>query len=289
MDLTVLGCRGGVPGEEASSGYLVTHHATALLLDCGPGVFGRLVASGLRDRLSGVVLTHLHYDHCADALVLARALAVKAAAGSEEGAPSEVGRLASVPALLVPEGGDELLQAMAQLFPVPVLPAYQRCFEIGLGLATMVDGERVDIGDLQIQAFRLRHAIPNNGLRITAGGVSLAYTGDTGPCDEVIALARGVDLLLCEATFDRSGVHPEHGHLSAQEAGVIAREAEVGALVLTHFLEGSPSWRLRQVELARREFSGPIVAATAGMTIPLSFGAALPSATRTAPLGSIQP
>lgn len=267
----MLGCRAGVPGDEASSGYLVTHHETALLLDCGPGVFARLVTSGLRDRLSGVVLSHMHQDHCADAFVLARALAAQRVAAPPEGTAEQVGPTGPVPPLLVPEGGREILEGMGRLFPVPALPAYQQCFEIGLALAPMADGDEVEVGDVHLEAVRLRHASANNGVRVSAAGVSLAYTGDTGPCDEILTLARGADLLLCEATFDRSGVHLEHGHLSAQEAGAVAEEAGVGILVLTHFLHGSPAWRQQQVERAGGEFSGPIIAATAGMTVPLSL------------------
>ncbi|GAA2756192.1 hypothetical protein GCM10009872_15520 [Actinopolymorpha rutila] len=46
----------------------------------------------------------------------------------------------------------------------------------------------------------LPHWLPNAGERLTAAGTTLAYTGDTGPDPEVVALARDVDVLLAEAT-----------------------------------------------------------------------------------------
>jgi hypothetical protein len=43
--------------------------------------------------------------------------------------------------------------------------------------------------------------VPNAGLRLTAGGKTLAYTGDTGPSPDLLDLAREADLFLAEATF----------------------------------------------------------------------------------------
>ena len=65
---------------------------------------------------------------------------------------------------------------------------------------------------------------------------------DTSVCDNALALAEGVDLLLCEATFVESESHlaREYGHLTARHAATIAREAGVGLLVLTHFSSRYP-------------------------------------------------
>ena len=61
----------------------------------------------------------------------------------------------------------------------------------------------------------------------------LAYTGDTGPCDNAVELAEGADLLLSEATYQD---HSELSffHLSASQAAEHAAKAEVRRLVLTH-------------------------------------------------------
>ena len=68
-------------------------------------------------------------------------------------------------------------------------------------------------------------------------GRSFAIVMDTAACDAAVELARGVDLLLCEATFleSESFLARDYGHLTAREAATIAREADVGQLVLTHF------------------------------------------------------
>jgi ribonuclease BN (tRNA processing enzyme) len=64
------------------------------------------------------------------------------------------------------------------------------------------------------------------------------YTGDTGPCPDVVALAAGADVLLAEAAHpDRPGLPPDL-HLTGREAGEHAVAAGVGRLLLTHV----PAW-----------------------------------------------
>ena len=45
------------------------------------------------------------------------------------------------------------------------------------------------------------HPVEAYGLRVTVGDATLAYTGDTGPCEALDRLAAGADLLLAEASF----------------------------------------------------------------------------------------
>jgi ribonuclease BN (tRNA processing enzyme) len=71
------------------------------------------------------------------------------------------------------------------------------------------------------------------GYRIEAGGKILAYTGDTGPCEAAIDIARDADLYLAEATYqDASNLMPFH--LSATQAGEAATQAGAKRLMLTH-------------------------------------------------------
>ncbi len=99
------------------------------------------------------------------------------------------------------------------------------------------------------------------GYRIEVGGKTLAYTGDSGPCDEVLQLAQGADLFLCEATWKHDdGLLPFH--MSARQAGEHAARAGVGSLVLTHI------WPTLDPEDSRAEaagaFDGPIEVARGG-------------------------
>lgn len=68
-------------------------------------------------------------------------------------------------------------------------------------------------------------------------GQRFAFVMDTRLCEGVDALAESCDLLVIESTF-LDGDHrlaSDHGHLTAGQAGRVAKEAGVRHLVLTHF------------------------------------------------------
>ena len=94
-------------------------------------------------------------------------------------------------------------------------------------------------------------------------GTVLAYTGDTGPSDNVHDLAAGADIFLAEAT------HVDGGevafHLTARQAARYASAAGVGCLVLTHLEPGvDPAVSAAQ---AREVFDGTILVAHPGLRI----------------------
>jgi ribonuclease BN (tRNA processing enzyme) len=102
------------------------------------------------------------------------------------------------------------------------------------------------------------------GYRIEAGGSVLAYTGDSGPSDEVVKLAEDADLFLCEATWKHSdGLLPFH--MSAKQAAEHAARAAAGRLILTHI------WPTLDRNMSRDEaassFDGPIDVARGGMRV----------------------
>jgi ribonuclease BN (tRNA processing enzyme) len=84
----------------------------------------------------------------------------------------------------------------------------------------------------------------------------LADSGDTGPCAELVDLARDADLLLAEAAFQVREDNPVDLHLTGVDAGDAASKAEVGRLLLTHI----PPWHDREVALAeaRTSFGGDV-------------------------------
>lgn len=68
-------------------------------------------------------------------------------------------------------------------------------------------------------------------------GDSIAIVIDTRYCQNAIEIARNARLLLCESTYqeEHAELAHHHYHLTAKEAGTIAKEANVRQLILTHF------------------------------------------------------
>jgi len=128
---------------------------------------------------------------------------------------------------------------------------------------------RFGIGPFEVDSWMLPHFVPNAGLRLTAGGTVLAYTGDTGPSPDIVALARGADLLLAEATYPYVVPADSAAYLSsAVAAGQNAARAGAGRLVLTHLWPGTdPAAATRA---AAGAFDGPTEVARPGLAIGLS-------------------
>ncbi len=85
----------------------------------------------------------------------------------------------------------------------------------------IVDGKRILIDEVSI----------------LKDGDSIAIIIDTRPCTNAINLAKGAKILLCESTYleaHRDLAH-RHFHLTAREAAIMAKEANVEKLILTHF------------------------------------------------------
>ena len=127
----------------------------------------------------------------------------------------------------------------------------------------------VDIGPFRAHTRLLPHWVPNLGVRLSAGGRSLVYTGDTGPSPVVAELATGADLLLAEATHLSEPPPDVAPYLStAALAGSHAAAAGVGRLLLTHLWPGTPP--SDAMAAAATAYSGPIGVATADLVVDLA-------------------
>jgi len=218
VKLTVVGCSGSGPGPKSpASCYLVEHDGFRLVLDLGNGSFGTLQAVVDPDAIDAVFLSHLHADHCLDV------------------APYVVWRRYS---------GRSSKALVPMYAPVGAERRLALAYDIdGDGLSDVFDFVPVgpgsfDLGPFQVTLARTAHPVECYAIRLDAGGRSLVYTGDTGPCRRVVELARGADVLLAEAAHPPGPGLPEGLHLTGREAGEHAAEAGVGRLLLTHV----PAW-----------------------------------------------
>ncbi|MGY1855550.1 MBL fold metallo-hydrolase [Modestobacter sp. SYSU DS0290] len=226
MRLTVVGCAGSAPGPDSpASCYLVEHDEFVLLLDLGNGSFGAL--QGLRHptEIDAVYLSHLHADHCLDA---APFIVWHRYSGQSDGR--------AVP-LYAPVGADRRLATAYD----PDGGAIDDVFDV-----TPVGPGSWTIGPFEVTTARTAHPVECYAVRLTAGGRSLVYTGDTGPSEAVVELARGADVLLAEAAYAEGPDLPPGLHLTGRQAGEHAAAAGVGRLLVTHV----PAWVDAEGQLA---------------------------------------
>lgn len=114
--------------------------------------------------------------------------------------------------------------------------------------------------DLNVSGMPVKHLIPTIGLRFDfADGKTVAYSCDTEPCDSLMKLAKGADILLQESAG------PGKGHTSAAQAGEIATAAQVKHLVLIHYDQNAGRDQL--LRAAQEKFSGEVSLAVDGMSL----------------------
>ena len=211
VKVTVIGSSPAWPNPgSAQSGYLLEQGGT-LLLDCGPGVLGRLRKNGTQ--VDAIAITHFHLDHWGDLVPWAW---LNAYGPEDQRLTCEV---------WVPPKGIEELNRFASFWGNPEM--FQRAFS----LREFEPRQPFDAAGFEVQAHRLPHYdMEAYGFRVTGGGKAIAYSGDSAPTEELATLARGADLFICEATLARDHQETLRGHLSAEEALAAAD----GPILLTH-------------------------------------------------------
>lgn len=246
MRLTVLGGCGAWPAAgQACSGFLVEHEGFRLLLDAGYATVPRLLQHIAPGLLDAAFISHGHPDHCADLSPLLRARRLR-----DDPAPP-------LPVYALPGALDAVL---ALDRPGMLADAYE-LHEFGAG-------DALDIGPFQARTRLLPHWLPNAGLRLSAGGRVIAYTGDSGPSPDLPALARAADLLVAEASFvDQAPGEPGQYLSSARHAGRQATLAGAGRLMLTHLMPGTDQAAARSA--ARAGYDGEISLAAPGLVLSL--------------------
>ena len=102
-------------------------------------------------------------------------------------------------------------------------------------------------------------------------GRKIVYTGDTLPCDSVVKMANGADVLIHESTFDpeRKDEAKERLHSTMEDAAKIAKKAKVGQLVLTHFSPRYPDVKMFEKEI-RKIFPNTVFAHD-GLVLDVGF------------------
>lgn len=252
MKLEVIGSScGGPRGGQPAAGYVVHAGEDQVLLDCGPGVATALTRGSLA-RMSAIVISHGHYDHTADLVILGTCL-------------TSLGELPGNKPMPVyfPPGTLEPIVTYAHSYPFFV-GKNLRMFDHVFAATEYEPGKDIHVGNVRIAPTGpTEHPLTNWALRVTDGRTILTYSGDSAYSERLIEAARGSDLFLCDAYGPDFG-HPSH--MSAEEAGKIAGAAGVKSLLLTHVMEHSAEYRRRLVESARRYYSGPIDVAQAGVT-----------------------
>lgn len=298
LSLLVLGSGGpdATPGGRASAGYLIfLDGKPRILMDVGGGTYQRLAQSGANIKdLDIVLLSHLHADHTGDLSSTVKTIYFhNRDAGTYRTAPI---RIFGPGANGVKFPGTDVTQFPASSAYVDghydevigverYLNAFAPAISGGDLNYTATDvspdifaspgvpapvQELVNEGGLIIKAIGVFHGpVPSLGFRIEYKGKSIAYSGDTNSrTGNMITLARGADLLIYDTaitdTLPSVQADPRNAvffqlHTTPSRMGVVAREAHVSTLLLSHLTRDTES-RVGEVKslIRAQGFTGKI-------------------------------
>ena len=248
MPFQFFGTSAAVPSPDRDNTALAFYSDDeVVLVDCSGSPYQKLLKAGLDPmRVSSLIVTHRHVDHVYGIPSLAHNMGL---AGRR--APIRVYALAETM---------RTVRGFMDLFPLEEKMPYR------IELHEIPAKEGYDV--LRARGFNVlstpvKHGAANIGLRVEWDSPrergAVVYSSDTSPCPTLLALARGADILIHEATFlhDEVARAAADGHTTGYQAGEVARQAGVKRLILCHFGAGLYR-RLEELRLeAEHAFGGP--------------------------------
>ncbi|EEU9227709.1 ribonuclease BN [Escherichia coli] len=270
MELIFLGTSAGVPTRtrNVTAILLNLQHLTQSglwLFDCGEGTQHQLLHTAFNPgKLDKIFISHLHGDHlfglpgllCSRSMSgIIQPLTIYGPQGIREFVETALrisGSWTDYPLEIVEIGAGEILDDGLRKVTAYPLEHPLECYGYRIE-------EHDKPGALNAQALKAAGVPPGplfqelkagktitledgrqiNGADYLAApvpGKALAIFGDTGPCDAALDLAKGVDVMVHEATLDitMEAKANSRGHSSTRQAATLAREAGVGKLIITH-------------------------------------------------------
>lgn len=216
--------------DRAGPSNVVRCGRQTIVVDCGNGVLYQLAKLGIAPReITHVFITHHHVDHNADLGYLLVAPWVQ----KGEHHP---------PVVLGPPGTYEYTRRVlaAQDFDFRARVSHGFVAERAApAVVELYDGDVVEGDGVRITAFSVDHTPvdPAMGYRFDTDEMSIVFSGDTKPTDNLVRYAQGVDVLVHEVLYPGYGL-PDY-HTVSTDVGAVAARARAGQLVLSHLIPGT--------------------------------------------------
>lgn len=219
-------------------GFLIIDGETKIMLDCGSGSHSLLNFPNDLNNLS-IIISHLHRDHYNDIYNMQYSS-------------------------FVFHNQKRIERPIDIYLPSSPKNIYQDIIEETNSLAnysTINEKSVFNIGNVDISFCKTDHPVETYAIKLSSGDRTIVYTSDTSfSCkDKLVKFAQNADLIICESSLLTSYGFPEiNSHLTAKQAGIIAKEANAHGLMLTHFWpEEAPE---AYVEEAKSIFSKALAA-----------------------------
>ena len=269
FEIVYLGTSASAPSVRRSlPSMVVMYNEHRFMVDCGEGTQRQLLTSGIGlKRLNKILITHSHLDHI---LGLAGLISTMVRWETMEemhiyGGSDAVDRIKDLLFSVVLRGNKTSTPIVFHKLTPGVIFEEKNlsvsCFPVthrgtdSFGFRFCEKGKRPFLPDkaaeLKIPAGPWRKNLANgesvtlpDGRAIDSDlvlgdyipGTTFVAVGDTGNAMELVPYVQGADALSIESTYleEEADMAKQYSHLTAKMAAELAREAEVGKLILTH-------------------------------------------------------
>jgi len=263
--LVLLGTQGG-PGiaanrTQASNAVIVD--GRPYLIDCGYGALKSAVQAGLTlGTISNIFITHLHDDHTAD---IAAFLALKWTASQNPGEATihgPYGTTAMVDAAIAFSRGNVEIRKIDEGRTVEPKTIFHGRDLSAPKITEVFKDDRVTVQAVENAHFpdraKARMEYRSFAYRFNTATRSIVFSGDTTYSENLIELARGADVFVCEVLVPAAGQnapgrgaapasnntesiarHVRETHSTPEEVGRMAAAAKVKTVVLSHQAGGA--------------------------------------------------
>lgn len=179
-------------------------------MDCGSGVLSSLQNYISIDELDAVILTHFHHDHVADIGPLQYSKLIQSQLNND---------VKTLP-IYAPNHEKDFFQKLT--------------FNKHTKGKVLEENKEYAIGPFVIHTIKTTHPAYCLAIKLTVEGQSVVFTADTEWFVELGSFSSMVDLLISESNLYKSFEGQIPGHMSGRQAGLLAKEAKVKKLILTH-------------------------------------------------------
>jgi ribonuclease Z len=296
--MTFLGTSAAQPTIHRNlSGLAMKVDTDLLLFDCGEGSQRQMIRFGTGFTVDSVFFTHFHADHYLGIIGFLRTLGMT---GRTEkmtlyGPPPAKRLLHQAVHLGIEKldfevefielrGGDTVQRPHYSVRAIQVehrvnalayvVEEERRAGKFNLERALELNvAPGPDFGRLQRgESVTSRDGVavkPSDVLGADRPGRKVVISGDTRPCDALIAAALDADVLIHESTFsdDEQERALETRHSTAREAGRVAHQSRARRLILTHLSSRHDTDPSKLLTQARESFSGQVEVAYDGLNV----------------------
>ena len=252
--VTILGSGTCVPSLERSSCSVMIEIGTAkLLFDSGPGTMRRLLKTQTTIfDIAYLFYSHFHPDHTAELVPLLFATKYP-----------DIDARKNPLTVIAGRGFSDFFAKLKTVYGhwIEIAPGMFRIQEL-----SNKEPDAFSCDHFSVNTTPVVHNEESIAYKITSReGKTVVYSGDTDYSENLVKLAEGVDLLICECAMpDELRVK---GHLTPSMAGKIATLAGVKELVLTHFYPECDQADI--MHQCRKTYTGPLVLAEDLMKIEI--------------------